>query len=64
MTSRLAEPMMQYCRNLTMQTIKSGHWMAQEKPFEVSAALVEWLVKACPDSGHSRRVDTTSTCMR
>jgi pimeloyl-ACP methyl ester carboxylesterase len=48
-TSRLVEPMRHYCRNLTMQTIKSGHWMAQEKPFEVNAALVEWLVKSVPE---------------
>lgn len=42
-TSRLAEPMRQYCRNLTEHTIKSGHWMAQEKPVDVNAALVGWL---------------------
>jgi soluble epoxide hydrolase / lipid-phosphate phosphatase len=40
-TSRLAEPMKTYCRNLTVRTIKSGHWMAQEKPFELNAVLVE-----------------------
>ncbi len=47
--SRLAEPMRTYCRNLTQQTIRSGHWMAQEKPVEVNAALVQWLVTAVPD---------------
>jgi len=41
--SRLAEPMRKYCRNLTEETIRTGHWMAQEKPGEVNAALVKWL---------------------
>jgi pimeloyl-ACP methyl ester carboxylesterase len=41
--SRLAEPMRTYCRNLTEVTIRSGHWMAQEKPLEVNAELVKWL---------------------
>jgi pimeloyl-ACP methyl ester carboxylesterase len=41
--SRLAEPMRKYCRNLTEETIRTGHWMAQEKPAEVNAALVKWL---------------------
>jgi soluble epoxide hydrolase/lipid-phosphate phosphatase len=46
--SRLAEPMRTYCRNLTEKTIRSGHWMAQEKPVEVNAALVQWLATAVP----------------
>ena len=40
--SRLAEPMRAYCANLTEATIPSGHWMAQEKPVEVNAALAKW----------------------
>jgi pimeloyl-ACP methyl ester carboxylesterase len=28
---------------LTEAVIDSGHWMAQEKPREVNAALVRWL---------------------
>jgi len=39
----LAEPMRTYCRNLTEETIRAGHWVAQEKPAEVNAALVKWL---------------------
>ena len=46
--SRLAEPMRTYCRHLTEETIRSGHWMAQEKPLEVNAALVKWLATAVP----------------
>ena len=49
--SRLAEPMRSYCRNLTELTIRSGHWMAQEKPLEVNAALVKWLATAVPGVG-------------
>jgi pimeloyl-ACP methyl ester carboxylesterase len=42
-TSRLAEPMQTYCRNLTSRMIPSGHWMAQEQPRMVNAALAQWL---------------------
>ena len=38
MTSRLAEPMRRDCSDLTEVVVKSGHWMAQEKPVEVNAA--------------------------
>jgi pimeloyl-ACP methyl ester carboxylesterase len=41
--SRLAEPMRAWCDNLTEATVKSGHWMAQEKPTDVNAALARWL---------------------
>jgi pimeloyl-ACP methyl ester carboxylesterase len=41
--SRLAEPMRAYCANLTEATVPSGHWMAQEKPMQVNAALAKWL---------------------
>ncbi len=46
--SRLAEPMRRYCRNLNELTIRSGHWMAQEKPREVNAAIAEWLATRVP----------------
>ncbi len=46
--SRLAEPMRAHCRNLTEVTIRSGHWMAQEKPLEVNAELVKWLATKVP----------------
>jgi soluble epoxide hydrolase / lipid-phosphate phosphatase len=48
--SRLPEPMRTYCRNLTEETIRSGHWLAQEKPVEVNAALVKWLATTVPDA--------------
>ena len=48
-TSRLAEPMRDYCRNLTTRVVQSGHWMAQEKPAEVNAALVHWLATSLAD---------------
>ena len=41
--SRLADPMRANCANLTEAAIASGHWMAQEKPVEVNAALAKWL---------------------
>jgi pimeloyl-ACP methyl ester carboxylesterase len=47
-TSRLAEPMRQHCRNLTEVIVPSGHWMAQEKPVEVNAAIARWLATAVP----------------
>ena len=43
LVSRLAEPMRGRCDNLTEVTIGSGHWMAQEKPVEVNAALAKRL---------------------
>jgi pimeloyl-ACP methyl ester carboxylesterase len=46
--SRLAEPMRKYCRNLTELTIRSGHWMAQEKPREVNAAIASWIATTLP----------------
>ena len=46
--SRLADPMRQACRNLTEVTVQSGHWMAQEKPVAVNAALVRWLAAQFP----------------
>ena len=48
MTSRLAEPMRADCSDLTEVVVKSGHWMAQEKPVEVNAALVKWLAAKLP----------------
>jgi len=47
--SRLAEPMRQDCRNLTEVTVSSGHWMAQEKPVAVNAALAKWLTTRLSD---------------
>ena len=46
--SRLAEPMQQDCSNLSEVIIQSGHWMAQEKPVEVNAAIAKWLATALP----------------
>lgn len=48
-TSRLAEPMRQDCSHLTEETVRSGHWMAQEKPVAVNAALTRWLAKELPE---------------
>ena len=46
--SRLAEPMRTKCKNLTEQIIDTGHWMAQEKPNEVNAALRNWISEQIP----------------
>lgn len=48
--SRLAQPMRERCADLSESVIDSGHWMAQERPFEVNAALARWL--ACRAPGH------------
>jgi pimeloyl-ACP methyl ester carboxylesterase len=47
--SRLAEPMRKDCADLTEVVVSSGHWMAQEKPIEVNAALARWLAVRFPD---------------
>lgn len=46
--SRLAEPMRDYCSDLNEAVIDSGHWMAQERPREVNAALLRWLATCVP----------------
>ena len=45
----LAEPMRGDCADLTEVVVKSGHWMAQEKPVDVNAALARWLATKLPD---------------
>jgi pimeloyl-ACP methyl ester carboxylesterase len=47
--SRLAEPMRASCADLTESVVPSGHWMAQEKPAHVNAALAGWLARKRPD---------------
>lgn len=47
--TRLSEPMRAHCADLTEATVASGHWMAQEKPAEVNAALARWLAARLPD---------------
>ena len=47
--SRLADPMRAHCANLTEAMVPSGHWMAQERPAEVNAALAKWLAAQLPD---------------
>jgi pimeloyl-ACP methyl ester carboxylesterase len=56
--SRLAAPMRRDCRNLSEVVIRSGHWMAQEKPIEVNASIARWLATAVPavrPGVHARR---------
>ena len=48
MDSRLAEPMREYCRDLTERVVESGHWMAQENPVAVNAALARFLAAKVP----------------
>ncbi|MCB2047542.1 MAG: alpha/beta hydrolase [Novosphingobium sp.] len=45
----IAEPMKEYCDNLTEEVIAAGHWVAQEKPQELNAALVRWLAVQLPE---------------
>lgn len=47
--STLADPMRERCRRLTETTVYSGHWMAQERPLDVNAALVRWLATDLPE---------------
>ena len=46
--SRLAEPMRRDCADLTEVVVASGHWMAQENPVAVNAALARWLAVKLP----------------
>lgn len=47
--SRLAEPMRQDCERLSEAVVRSGHWMAQEQPASVNAAIARWLAKEFPE---------------
>ena len=46
--SDLAKPQIGLCADLTTRVIDSGHWMAQEKPVELNAALSHWLATGVP----------------
>ena len=43
LNSDLAEPMRQWCDDLSEGTLETGHWMAQEKPDAVNDALHKWI---------------------
>lgn len=47
--SELARPMRANVPDLTEGVVESGHWMAQEKPREVNAALAKWLAAKLPE---------------
>ena len=46
----LTKPMRNYCRNLVVQRVASGHWMAQERPIDVNRHLVHWLATKVPSA--------------
>lgn len=46
--SRMAEPMRRDCERLSECVLPTGHWMAQEAPTAVNAALVRWLAREVP----------------
>ena len=48
--SDFAQPMRRDCADLTEVVVRSGHWMAQEKPVEVNAALARWLAMKVPEA--------------
>jgi pimeloyl-ACP methyl ester carboxylesterase len=48
-TSKAKEPMQKLCDDLTLDVIRSGHWMAQEKPVEVNGILTQWLATRVSD---------------
>lgn len=47
--SQLADPMRAACSDLTEVIVDSGHWMAEERPADVNAALVRWIATRVPD---------------
>jgi len=49
MDSRFAEPMRHDCADLTETVVPSGHWIAQEQPIRVNAALAKWLAAKAAD---------------
>jgi pimeloyl-ACP methyl ester carboxylesterase len=53
-SSRLADPMRGSCPDLTEVVVKTGHWMAQENPVAVNAALARWLATKLPATWRSQ----------
>ncbi len=49
---RFAEPMRRTCTDLTEVVIRTGHWMAQENPVAVNAALARWIATKLPSAWH------------
>ena len=41
--SGFADPMRRLCSDLTAVSIPSGHWVSQERPIDLNAAIVHWL---------------------
>jgi pimeloyl-ACP methyl ester carboxylesterase len=58
-TSRLAEPMRSACANLTEAVTKTGHWMAQENPAFVNAAVARWLATQLPEAWPVKNLPAT-----
>ncbi len=52
--------MRERCRRLAESTVYSGHWMAQERPLDVNAALVGWLATQVTDVWPSPRAPEAS----
>jgi pimeloyl-ACP methyl ester carboxylesterase len=48
LNSRLADPMREFCSDLTEHVVHTGHWMAQENPVAVNAAVARWLAAKRP----------------
>jgi pimeloyl-ACP methyl ester carboxylesterase len=46
--TRSADPMRGSCTDLTEAVVRTGHWMAQEDPVAVNAALARWLATKLP----------------
>jgi soluble epoxide hydrolase/lipid-phosphate phosphatase len=46
--SQMTTPMRSYCRKLTEVHVKAGHWVPQEQPEQVNAAIARWIVKELP----------------
>ena len=57
--SKLADPMRATCDDLSEVIVDSGHWMQQERPERVNAALAGWIVRRLgsvwPDKGRVSR---------
>lgn len=55
-TSALAEPMRGACDNLTELVVDAGHWLQQENPVAVNAALSHWLARCVEEAAPEVRI--------
>jgi pimeloyl-ACP methyl ester carboxylesterase len=56
--TKSADPMRARCSDLTEAVARTGHWMAQEDPIAVNAALARWIATKLPSVWRNQEITT------